>query len=150
MFTKVERSDIVNMVMEGESIERIAEYYSSSPNEIEQLLLSMAQQMAEWNDKILQAVMEPRPIKPPAVTEAIKKSSPKHGNMNGRHTQVRKNSDVIFVSLPSELRRPCGGCNCDYCKKHPELEPSWDTLAVPTKEDGHTHVCHYPEFAGRN
>ncbi len=40
---------------------------------------------------------------------------------------------------------------CPYCKVHPELEPMWDTLAVPEKKSGryndYTYTVHMPEVS---
>jgi hypothetical protein len=37
---------------------------------------------------------------------------------------------AIYLRLPQDLQRDCGGCSCDYCKAHPDERPMWDTLAV--------------------
>ena len=40
---------------------------------------------------------------------------------------------TTFVKLPEPLRRPIeGGCSCNFCKEHPRLTPSWDTVAYFT------------------
>jgi spore germination protein YaaH len=47
--------------------------------------------------------------------------------------------------LPPELRAPVvGGCDCHYCKTHPDQIPQWDTLAVPAVS--HTYTVHHPEM----
>lgn len=55
---------------------------------------------------------------------------------------------VIYLRLPKELRRPItSGCDCKYCKAHPDIPPTWDTLAVPTgdKPDQTSWTVHMPE-----
>ena len=51
-------------------------------------------------------------------------------NLNGLEV-IARGGDAIYIRVPSELQLPCNGCDCDYCKAHPELEPKWDTVAVP-------------------
>jgi len=43
--------------------------------------------------------------------------------------------DAVYLRLPKELQRDAGGCTCDYCTRHPEEPPKWDTLAVPTNAE---------------
>ena len=80
--------------------------------------------------------------------------------MNGLRTEYcehrakKRNGDeyvcgkTIFVALPKEAWRKIeGGCGCDFCKSHPELEPQWDTLVVDaTGKSRYTTTCHYPEL----
>jgi hypothetical protein len=63
---------------------------------------------------------------------------------------IRRVGNSIFIPLPLALQRPCGGCSCAWCKKHPQYEPAWDTLAVPAMpERGRrdtTWTVHYPQL----
>lgn len=54
---------------------------------------------------------------------------------------------TVFLPLPEKMWRPVPfGCECTYCKAHPNKPPMWDTLAGhPDKE--WTWVVHYPELA---
>lgn len=62
------------------------------------------------------------------------------------HIETR--GDTVFVPLPPRLHAAiAGGCQCPYCKRHPERTPMWDTLA--TAEGCAPWVVHYPELAGR-
>jgi hypothetical protein len=55
---------------------------------------------------------------------------------------------TLFVALPAELQRTIeGGCQCLYCKDHPDKPPMWDTLAIDAKAQRHTWTVHYPELA---
>lgn len=58
--------------------------------------------------------------------------------MNG--ITAKRIKDTIFVPLPAEVRKAIqGGCECSYCKAHPNETPTWDTLAIDVK-------CHYPTW----
>lgn len=68
---------------------------------------------------------------------------------------VHRTDETIFVPLPQEAWREIkGGCTCSYCKAHPSLIPSWDTLAIgATKAIGErrtfletTWTVHRPEL----
>jgi hypothetical protein len=67
--------------------------------------------------------------------------------MNGAPiTQV---GETIFIPLPAAISRPIpGGCQCFYCKAHPDQTPTWDTLAVSPGTQ-YAWTVHYPEIAGR-
>lgn len=77
-------------------------------------------------------------------------------NLNG--LTVRRRGATIFIPLPRDLWRSCGGCCCRYCsdtarKNNPEAY--WDTLAVsamaPTRDvphTDHTWMVHAPEYHG--
>ena len=52
--------------------------------------------------------------------------------------------DAIYLRLPRELQRDCGGCSCEICKKNPELA-KWDTLVVPRKLHDHSWTVHMPD-----
>jgi hypothetical protein len=43
---------------------------------------------------------------------------------------IARGGGAIYMRLPQDLQRECGGCSCDYCKAHPEIKPAWDTLVV--------------------
>lgn len=53
-------------------------------------------------------------------------------------------SQTLFVILPYSARKPCGGCDCRYCKQTHDKDPQWDTLAIGA--DGHTWTVHAPEL----
>lgn len=65
---------------------------------------------------------------------------------------VAETDDAVYVRLPDELQRDCGGCSCEHCKKNPALA-KWDTLAIPknakgrTYADTHTYTVHMPDPA---
>jgi len=69
-----------------------------------------------------------------------------------RGIRVTRKRDTIYVPLPPEARRRiAGGCQCPYCRAHPERIPQWDTLALsatPLERD-FTFTVHYPEIAER-
>lgn len=67
----------------------------------------------------------------------------RYGGMNG--IRVKKHKDgTMFVPLPLEVQRPVtGGCQCSYCKDHPDKTPMWDTLALHPEQDV-TWTVHYP------
>jgi hypothetical protein len=54
--------------------------------------------------------------------------------------------DAVYVRLPSLLQRDCGGCDCEHCKKNPDLA-KWDTLVVPLKLGGTSYTVHMPDRA---
>jgi hypothetical protein len=51
-------------------------------------------------------------------------------NTNGL-TVLALTTEAVYVRLPPALARPCGGCSCDWCKAHPDVPPTWDTLGIP-------------------
>lgn len=64
---------------------------------------------------------------------------------------IAQTKDAIYLRLPLELQRDCGGCSCDQCKVNPELA-KWDTLVVPVnpqhKRDyssEHSGTVHMPD-----
>lgn len=62
--------------------------------------------------------------------------------------RVKHENNTVFIALPAELRRPIeGGCQCVWCRRHPALTPSWDTLAVGRTDGGYAWTVHYPEFS---
>lgn len=51
---------------------------------------------------------------------------------------------TVLLNLPQTMWRPItGGCTCQFCKSHPDLFPSWDTLACHP-DQRHTWVVHNP------
>lgn len=52
----------------------------------------------------------------------------------------------VYLRLPVELQRATGGCDCRYCKAHPELVPCWDTLGVPLMPGASSWTLHAPEW----
>ncbi len=70
-------------------------------------------------------------------------------NLNG--INVKRVGDAIFIPLPIEAQRPCGGCSCIYCSADGKANPdsAWDTLAVAVDPDhDHTWMVHAPEYHG--
>lgn len=70
-------------------------------------------------------------------------------NLNGATVLIRQ-KDAIYVRIPPELQKPIeGGCCCNWCRKHPELTPAWDTLVVPSvkpaKGVDYTWTVHMPD-----
>jgi|SRR5215831_7661259 len=60
---------------------------------------------------------------------------------------------AVYVRIPAEIAQPInGGCQCAYCKAHPEQIPTWDTLGIPITETlssrprGMTWTVHAPEW----
>ena len=78
------------------------------------------------------------------MTQEAKKEVP---NLNGLETRVIR--QTIFVPLPRELWRPCGGCCCAYCSADGKMSEAgmWDTLAISAK-GGCTWTVHMPELHG--
>lgn len=63
---------------------------------------------------------------------------------------ISKDGSTLYVRLPEAISEPIeGGCDCDYCKAHPEQTPRKDTLClarVPVNGHEYTWVVHYPEL----
>lgn len=66
---------------------------------------------------------------------------------------IAQTKDAIYLRLPLELQRDCGGCDCRHCKLNPALA-KWDTLVVPVRgptrpgdayNDWHTWTVHMPD-----
>lgn len=63
-------------------------------------------------------------------------------------TKATRVKDTIFIVAPIEARRPIeNGCNCTYCKAHPDKTPMWDVYSVDAKSPTWATLVHYPEFA---
>jgi hypothetical protein len=62
--------------------------------------------------------------------------------------KTRRIGATVFVALPEELREPIPfGCECRWCKAHPELKPMWDTLSIdPEANRSDAHTVHFPEL----
>lgn len=55
---------------------------------------------------------------------------------------------TVVMPLPHLMRRPIsGGCQCPFCKTHPDRTPMWDALAGHPKDPGFTWTIHYPDLA---
>ena len=74
-------------------------------------------------------------------------------SMNGQAIYRSKQHGTIFIPIPPELAKPCGKCQCDYCKaKGPNYVSRWDTLAIPPAKDlkpgawSHTWTVHFPQL----
>lgn len=60
---------------------------------------------------------------------------------------VKTRDGTLFVALPPAAQTAIGyGCECPYCKAHPDKTPMWDTLAVAPHHN-RTWTVHYPEFS---
>lgn len=57
---------------------------------------------------------------------------------------IKVREGTTFVKLPPHLQKEItGGCQCAFCKSHPNKTPTWDVLAT----DGKTSwTVHYPEL----
>jgi hypothetical protein len=50
---------------------------------------------------------------------------------------------TYFARLPASYQKPITwGCECSFCKQHPDRAPMWDTLATDGVD---TWVVHHPE-----
>lgn len=69
--------------------------------------------------------------------------------MNGALCKPAPHDNTVWLRIPRPQPIP-GGCQCPYCKAHPEDVPLWDTLSIPTNYDNRTeanaHTIHAPEF----
>lgn len=43
---------------------------------------------------------------------------------------IAQGKDAVYLRLPADLQRDCGGCACPTCKADPS-KAKWDTLCVP-------------------
>lgn len=65
-------------------------------------------------------------------------------------TRITRRDNSIFIPLPPAVRRDIpGGCDCTWCKAHPEFVPQWDTLSIAAKaprngRDEYTTTVHFP------
>ena len=56
---------------------------------------------------------------------------------------------TLFIALPPEQQRKIDwGCECAYCKSHPDRAPMWDTLSVSVN-GGWTCTVHYPDLINK-
>jgi hypothetical protein len=62
--------------------------------------------------------------------------------------EITRVGDTIFIPLPRLFQTEIkGGCNCDFCRSHPNEIPAWDTIAVDaTGTNKRTWTVHAPEF----
>jgi hypothetical protein len=70
--------------------------------------------------------------------------------MSGQNVYVSQDGSTLYVAIPRELAADIpGGCDCPYCKKHPDITPKWDTLALAAKPKGdtaeHSWTVHCPD-----
>ncbi len=59
---------------------------------------------------------------------------------------IRSNDtgSITWIDIPPGLAQPIDvGCDCEYCKAHPNEIPSWDTLVVDPFAL-HTRTIHNP------
>lgn len=69
--------------------------------------------------------------------------------LNGANVIAHEDgSGTTYVRLPVQLQRPIEAtgnvrCSCQFCQAHPNLMPSWDTLAIP--KSGTAWVVHMPD-----
>jgi len=101
-----------------------------------------------WNTEL-----ERLPCLEPVIVE--KREPPEPPKLNGIAVHRSEDGSTIFIPLPRELWRSCGGCGCRYCSPtcgKSSSEAYWDTLAVSTKppDDGrdYTWTVHAPEYHG--
>ncbi len=59
-------------------------------------------------------------------------------------TVIARTNDAVYLRLPLELQRDCGGCSCPHCKVNPDLA-KWDTLVVPLGLHEHSYTVHMPD-----
>jgi hypothetical protein len=59
---------------------------------------------------------------------------------------MKKYKVTFFARLPENAKRAIdGGCQCAFCKAHPDKTPAWDTLAVDP-DSCTAWTVHYPEM----
>jgi hypothetical protein len=71
--------------------------------------------------------------------------------LNGLRVVEHVDTGTRYIRLPDSLATPVGGgCNCAYCKSHPDEIPAWDTLVVPDGRENsrHTWTVHWPGMMG--
>lgn len=60
---------------------------------------------------------------------------------------IRQHRGATFVPLPEKLRRDIEwGCDCKFCKAHPDRKPQWDALGITIDNPQETWVVHFPEL----
>jgi len=70
--------------------------------------------------------------------------------MDGQKIYVSKDGSTLYVAIPREIAADVtGGCDCPYCKLHPDIAPKWDTVAIAAKPKGdkaeRTWTVHCPD-----
>lgn len=73
------------------------------------------------------------------------------GTMSGQAIYVSEDGSTLFIPLPRDLALNIdGGCDCEYCKAHPDVTPKWDALALAAKPKNrhgdHTWTVHFPNL----
>lgn len=59
---------------------------------------------------------------------------------------IARTDSAVYLRIPKELQRPIDKCQCPYCKAHPEVAPTWDTLVVPVgNSTGYASTVHMPD-----
>jgi hypothetical protein len=79
--------------------------------------------------------------------ESIAKSlSPSSLSMHA----LRLEDGRVYITLSPELQRPIdGGCDCKWCKSHPDNTPAWDCLVIPAGDVPNQRgliTVHWPEI----
>ena len=64
-------------------------------------------------------------------------------------TVLGRYNNTLYIRIPYELAKDCNGCDCPYCKAHPDLIPKWDVMAVSCKQGdyGFTWTVHMPQVS---
>lgn len=80
-------------------------------------------------------------------------------NFNGQHVYYSESGNSIWIPIPDEIAEPIdGGCDCDWCKAHPDRVPKWDAICIARNPDDkarnvggiittRAHTVHYPELS---
>jgi hypothetical protein len=58
-----------------------------------------------------------------------------------------KLGNTLFLPIRGNRRPITWGCECPYCKAHPEKSPQWDTFSIDTESGHYYGEIHFPEFA---
>lgn len=60
---------------------------------------------------------------------------------------LRTDDRSVWLRIPHEKARPVpGGCQCPWCKAHPDAIPAWDVLIVPLRPGSYAVEIHGPEL----
>jgi len=86
--------------------------------------------------------MTKEPVGPPDTTTTTQRGYALQG-----WTVLRVWHGAVYVRIPEDYAVPIqGGCQCAYCKSHPNEIPSWDTLGIPLEAREMTWTVHAPEW----
>ena len=62
---------------------------------------------------------------------------------------IKRTKDAIYMRIPTDVSTVIEwGCDCPYCKAHPDILPRWDTLAITTEKSKSydaTWTVHMPD-----